>query len=287
MAIQSYMDDIQKIVPISEEEQLNLLQLYAESGSVAVRNKLIEQNLKLVFKVASMYRRSGIPFADLVAEGNLGLIRGIEKYDLDKGVKLGYYLYKWIRALILRHIVRNAHLVKMGTTQAQRKLFFNLAKTKAKARALDQDISDQDIANILGVKVEEVREMEQRLSAPVIRIEASEPDYMGRSSNGSAIHRLLQNRIDNNDEVELPDAQLERAEYSQYVRSVVDAFMERLNDAQRDVFQSRFLREDGEKDTFEVIGERLNGLSKQRIQQIDAELRVKFQKFVSHNQIAL
>lgn len=284
MAIQNYMDDIQKISPMSDEETSDLLQQYAETGSVTVRNKLVEQNLKLVFKVASMYRRSGIPFADLVAEGNLGLIRGIEKFDQGKGVKLGYYLFKWIRALILRHIVRNAHLVKMGTTQAQRKLFFNLAKTKAKARALDQEVSDQQIADILEVKVEEVREMEQRLSAPVIRIEASEPDSM--SGNDSAVQRLLQNRIDNDDGANLPDALLERAEFSQHVRNVVDAFMARLNETQRDVFKYRFLK--GEPDTFEVIGRRMEPLlTKQRVQQIDAELRTKFKKFVSHNQIAL
>ncbi|MHA2426948.1 MAG: sigma-70 family RNA polymerase sigma factor [Candidatus Hermodarchaeia archaeon] len=287
MAIQSYMDEIQKIDPISEEEQLRLLQEYAETQSVAIRNKLVEQNLKLVFKVASMYRRSGIPFADLVAEGNLGLIRGIEKYDLNKGVKLGYYLFKWISALILRHIVRNAHLVKMGTTQAQRKLFFNLAKTKAKARALDQEISDQEIAALFDVTVKDVQEMEQRLSAPVIRIETSEPS--SNSSNDSAIQRLLQDRAENNDdEANLPDALFERAEFSQYVRTVVDEFMARLNDTKREVFRYRFLNENGEPDTFEAIGSRMvPPLRKQRIQQIDAELREKFRKFVSHNQIAI
>lgn len=286
MAIQSYMDEIQKIDPVSEEEQLCLLRQYAETRSVAIRNKLVEQNLRLVFKVASMYRRSGIPFADLVAEGNLGLIRGIEKYDLDKGVKLGYYLFKWISALILRHIVRNAHLVKMGTTQAQRKLFFNLAKTKAKAKALDQEMSDQEIADLFDVTVKDVQEMEQRLSAPVIRIETSEPSSTG--TNDSAIQHLLQERVDNDDDAKLPDALFERAEFSQYVRTVVDAFMERLNDTKREVFRYRFLKEDGEPDTFEEIGSRMvPPLRKQRIQQIDAELREKFRKFISHNQIAI
>ena len=121
-------------------------------------------------------------------------------------------------------------------------------------------------------------------TTPVIRIEASEPD----SKKGAyTINRLLQSRIDNSDDVELPDALLEREELSQHVRGVVEAFTSRLNETQRGVFQARFLTDDGEPDTFEAIGERLNGLTKQRIQQIDAELKVKFKKYLTHNQISL
>ena len=283
MAIQNYMDDIQKINQISDEEMLALLKQYAESRSIAIRNKLVEQNLKLVFKVAGMYRRSGIHFDDLIAEGNLGLIRGVEKYDLNKGVKLGYYLFEWIRALILRHIVSNAHLVKIGTTQAQHKLFFNLGKIKAKAQALNQDISDQDIADALDVKVEEVQEMEQRL-APIVRIEKFEPDPV--DNNDYTVQRMLQNRA-NNDNLGHPDVLFERAEFSQYIRSIAETFMSRLDDTQRDVFQSRFLKEN-KPDTFDVIGKRSEPfLTKQRVQQIEADLKTKFKKFVSHNQIAL
>ena len=296
MPIQNYMNDIRKIKSLDEDSVLDLFRQYRKNptwgkgsrqhdqAGRCLRNKLVEQNLKLVFKVASMYRRTGIPFADLVAEGNLGLIRGVEKFDLDKGVKPGYYLFRWIRAMVLRHIVRNAHLVKMGTTQAQRKLFFNLSKTKAKARAQGKELSDDDVAELLGVKVEEVREMEQRLSAPVIRIEASEPD----SRKGSyAINRLLQDRIDNTNDIELPDALLEREELSSRVRGVVGSFMSRLSETQRGVFKARFLTENGDPDTFEVIGKRLNGLTKQRVQQIDAELKKKFKKYLTHNQISL
>ncbi len=282
--MQDYMNDIRKITPLSQEAISALLIQYAETPTIAIRNKLVEQNLKLVFKVASLYHRNGILFADLIAEGNLGLIRGIEKYNLSKGVKLSYYLYQWIKARILRHIVCNAHLVKMGTTDAQRKLFFNLAKTKAKAQALNPNISDQDIANILDVKVEDVQEMDQRLYSPMIRIKTSELDS---KIEDHRIQRLLQNRVDNTDEENRPDALLERLEHSKYVRDVVDAFMVRLNDTQRNVFQARFLKDDGEPDTFEVIGKRMEPfLTKQRVQQIDAKLRVKFKKFVSHHQIA-
>src|SRR4030067_2097526 len=121
MVIKNFINEIGKIDLISEKETLALLKLYADNPTISIRNKLVEQNLKLVFKVANMYRKSGVPFADLVAEGNLGLIRGIEKFDLNKGVKLGYYLCKWIRALILRYIMCNAHMVNIGTTAAQRK----------------------------------------------------------------------------------------------------------------------------------------------------------------------
>ena len=283
MPIQNYMNDIQKIVPLPDEKITALFKQYEETPTIEIRNILVEQNLKLVFKVASMYRRTGILFADLVAEGNLGLIRGIEKYRLSFNVKPGYYLFKWISAKVLRHIVRNAHLVKLGTTQAQRKLFFNLSKTKAKARAQGLEMSNEEIANLLGVKVEEVDEMDQRLSAPVVRLETAEPDESAKHSS-YIVNRMIQSRINNSEAVDTPDALLEREERSQYVQEIVTDFMSRLNDTQRGVFEARFLAQD-EPDTFETIGEKLNGLTKQRVQQIDAELKVKFRKYLSHNQI--
>ena len=277
------MTDIQCVKPLEEEEMTALLCEYAQNPSTKIRNILVEQNLKLVFKVASMYRRSGIPFDDLVAEGNLGLIRGIEKYDLSKGVKLGYYLFKWIRAMILKHIVNNAHLVKIGTTQAQRKLFFNHAKIKAKARAMGRDITDEEIAEMLEVKPSEVQEMDQRMSAPIIRIDG-EPNVNGIQNN-AASRRVMQH-LDSSDDVERPDTALERAEGAKQLYEAVDKFMSNLNETQRSVFKARSLKEDGEPDTFETIGA-VNGLTKQRVQQIDAELKNKFKKFVSHNQISL
>jgi len=290
MPIQKYMNDIQKIVPKSDVEIMAMLQEYREiykpqngprntPRAIMLRNALVEQNLKLVFKVASMYRRSGIPFADLVAEGNLGIIRGIEKFDINKGVKVGYYLFRWARAMILRYIVRNAHLVKMGTTQAQRKLFFNLSKTKAKAKAQGYDISDKEVAELLGVKEQEVKEMSQRLSAPAIQIEAFDSD------NSSNLQRLLRSRLDNSEDAEAPDSVFEREEFSHNIREIVDTFIDRLNETQACVFKARFCQD--EPKTFETIGQQLNGLTKQRVQQIDAELKGKFKKYLSHNQISL
>jgi len=269
---------------LTPEEEVVLTTEYARTKDIRLRNKIVEHNLRLVFKAASLYHRAGIHFHDLVGEGNLGLIRGVEKYDPTKGVRLGNYVFRWIKAYILRYIVKNAHLVKIGTTQGQRKLFFNLSKTKAKASAQQKELSKQDIADLLGVKVREVEEMEMRLAAPVIRIQAPSSNQ-DPNNTGASLHKLLKERIDAESDEHLPDALLEKEQFNHRVRKAIGEFMISLDDREQDIFRSRLLTDT--KESFKAIGSRWDELSKQRIQQIDAELKMKFKRHLMRSDISL
>jgi len=272
--IQYCITNISILTPAEEEI---LTTEYARTKNVGLRNEIVERNQRLVLKAANLYSRAGVNFSDLVGEGNLGLIRGVEKFDPSRGVKLGNYVFRWIKAYILRYIVKNAHLVKMGTTQAQRKLFFNLAKTKAKAIAQQQDVSKQDIADLLDVKLKEVEEMEMRLAAPTLSIQTNEAE---------GPTRILRDRINSNEELS-PDSILEQKELNHRVREAVDRFMMKLDEREADIFQSRMLIDTGDRDSFKEIGMRWEDLSKQRIQQIDHELKQKFKRFLMRNDISL
>jgi RNA polymerase sigma-32 factor len=169
-SLESYLSEINRFPLLTAEEEQLLARDFRDRGDTRAAHRLVTANLRFVVKVAYDYRSYGFRMADLVQEGNIGLMKAVQKFDPDKGIRLISYAVWWIRAYIQNFILRSWSLVKLGTTQAQRKLFFSLARTK---REMDRLSAEQGagsdshdaakVASRLNVKVGEVREMEQRL----------------------------------------------------------------------------------------------------------------------------
>src|SRR5690606_40401659 len=159
-----YMREVQRHPVLSAEDQRQLAIKYTEGGDVDAAKRLVTSNLRLVVKLAYEYRRAYKNMMDLIQEGNIGLMQAVKRYDPYRGVKLSSYSAWWIFAYILRFILNNWRLVKLGTTQAQRKLFFNLNKERARLAAMGIEPTHEEIAKRLEVDPKEVREMDLRLS---------------------------------------------------------------------------------------------------------------------------
>src|SRR5512132_320219 len=183
-----YLAEINKYPLLTVDEEQRRARLYAKSGDLDAAHKLVTSNLRFVVKVAYEYRSYGIKMADLIQEGNIGLMKAVQKFDPDKGIRLISYAVWWIRAYIQNYILKSWSLVKLGTTQAQRKLFFSLARTK---RELDKmsaehgfDSDGEDAAKIakkLKVKPGEVEEMTQRMEGRDLSLDAPMGDDGGYS----------------------------------------------------------------------------------------------------------
>ncbi len=181
-----YLAEINQFSLLSQDEERRLARLYRRSNDPAAAHHLVTSNLRFVVKVSYEYRSYGIKMADLIQEGNIGLMKAVEKFDPEKGIRLISYAVWWIRAYIQNYILRSWSLVKLGTTQAQRKLFFSLARTKRELEKLeggpgDERLSPQKIAKKLKVKPDEVLEMEQRMEGRDLSLDAPMGDDGGNS----------------------------------------------------------------------------------------------------------
>ncbi|MCC8415932.1 MAG: RNA polymerase sigma factor RpoH [Rickettsia endosymbiont of Gnoriste bilineata] len=165
-----YLQKINKVPSLSQEEEFLLAKAYLEQNDLEAAHKLVTSHLKLVAKIAIRYRNYGLPLNELVSEGNLGLMQAVKKYNPDLGFRLSTYALWWIKASIYEYVLKSWSLVKMGTTAAQKKLFFSLGKIKHKiANLYSRAVTDRDfvqIAQELGVTTNEVSEMNARLSGP-------------------------------------------------------------------------------------------------------------------------
>src|SRR5512132_2322812 len=174
-----YLAEINKYPLLTVDEEQRRARLYAKSGDLDAAHKLVTSNLRFVVKVAYEYRSYGIKMADLIQEGNIGLMKAVQKFDPDKGIRLISYAVWWIRAYIQNYILKSWSLVKLGTTQAQRKLFFSLARTRRELdrtsleHGADSDGRDANkVAKKLRVKPAEVREMELRMEGRDLSLDA-------------------------------------------------------------------------------------------------------------------
>jgi len=168
----AYMRDLRRYPPLPAEEERRLARQYRKGHDPAIARRLAGSQLRLVVRIAREYRTGGASLADLIQEGNLGLLRAIELYDPDRGVRLSNYAAWWIRARILRSVVEGHALVKLGTTATQRRLFFNIGKQRRRLEQEGAAVETGAIARRLGVDEDEVRAMEQRLGPEVSLDEA-------------------------------------------------------------------------------------------------------------------
>ncbi|NLY92930.1 MAG: RNA polymerase factor sigma-32 [Myxococcales bacterium] len=264
----AYMRDVQKYKLLTPEEERELSIRYVETGDLEAARQLVTSNLRLVVKIAYDYRQAYRNLLDLVQEGNIGLMQAVKKYDPYKGVKLSSYAAWWIRAYMLRYILNNFRLVKVGTTQAQRKLFFNLKKEKARLEAMGITPTPELIAERLGVTEGEVISMDRRLSSGEASL-----DKPIRNDEGKSITRLdlLESEGENFDE------ELARVQIEDRLREKIHEFGETLTGKERVIFEQRLLAE--EPKTLQDIGD-AEGVSRERVRQIEKRLIGKLREYL-------
>ncbi len=265
-----YLQEIRKYPMLEADEEYMLAKSYAEHGDADSAQKMITSHLRLVAKIAMGYRGYGLPISEVISEGNVGLMHAVKRFDPDKGFRLATYAMWWIRASIQEYVLRSWSLVKIGTTAAQKRLFFNLRKVKSQIAAIDDNALHPDqvkqIATRLKVSEEEVISMNERLTgdaslnAPV------------RSDEGTSEWQDW--LID-----ESPDQETRLGESEEFSErmDMVNSAMQTLNEREKAIFRARRLEEPPQ--TLEQLAQEY-GVSRERIRQIEVRAFEKVQQAV-------
>jgi RNA polymerase sigma-32 factor len=266
--MQQYLREVQRHALLSPEDEHALAVKYVGTGDVAAAARLVTANLRLVVKIAYEYRRAYKNIMDLVQEGNIGLMQAVKRYDPYRGVKLSSYAAWWIRAYILRFILNNWRLVKLGTTQAQRKLFFNLNKEKARLSAMGIEPSSAEIARRLGVEEQEVTDMDRRLSSGEMSLDAPVGDTEGRPVSRLEMMPTTASG---------PDTAVADGEIQQMVKAKLADFRTTLKGKDVDIFDERLVAE--EPLTLQELGDKF-GISRERVRQLEARLTGRLREYL-------
>ena len=267
--LSAYMREVQRHALLSPEEEHRLaVDYHKHPEDVAAAARLVTANLRLVVKIAYEYRRAYKNMMDLIQEGNIGLMQAVKKYDPYRGVKLSSYAAWWIRAYMLRFILNNWRLVKLGTTQAQRKLFFNLSKEKSRLSALGIEPTDAEIAKRLNVSESDVAEMDKRLARSDASLDASVGE-----SDGRAVARVELMPAPGN----TPDQIAEGAELSELLLDRLEEFRASLSGKDVIIFDKRLVAD--EPLTLQELGDEF-GVSRERVRQLEARLTGKLREYL-------
>ena len=264
-----YLTEIRKFPMLTKDEEFMLAKRWREHEDSQAAHRLVTSHLRLVAKIAMGYRGYGLPIGEVISEGNVGLMQAVKKFEPDKGFRLATYAMWWIRASIQEYILRSWSLVKMGTTAAQKKLFFNLRKAKAEISAFNEGDLHPDavdhIATKLGVTNADVISMNRRLSGP-----DSSLNSPLRSDSESEWQDWLQDDTAVSQEVRFAESQ----EYGQRMGLLGDA-MQGLTDRERHILTERRLKDD--PTTLEELAGQY-GVSRERVRQIEVRAFEKLQK---------
>ena len=265
----TYLQKIRKFPMLDAAEEYILAKNWRDKGDKESAHKLVTSHLRLVAKIATGYRGYGLPMSELVSEGNIGLMTAVKKFDPEKGFRLATYAMWWIKASIQEYILRSWSLVKIGTTAAQKKLFFNLRKMKNQIMRSDQSdlLPDQvtEIANRLEVTEDEVSSMEQRMKGPEKSLNATISDENGDSEWQDWV-------VDENADQEL---QIAHRQETTKRKALLDKAMSILNEREKEILFDRRLNE--EPKTLEELSQKYN-ISRERIRQIENRAFEKLQK---------
>lgn len=257
--LQVYMQEVNRHPLLTREEELRLAELFQKTGDVHAAYRLVASNLRLVVKIANQYHRNPLSLLDLIQEGNIGLMQAVKKYDPTRGVKLSSYAAWWIRAYILRYIMDNWRMVKLGTTEAQRKLFFKLRQEQERLVSQGFEPTPKLLAERLNVTEQDVVEMDQRLGHDEVSLDAP----MGEEGSPSRAERILPSSATPADE-RLGSEQLKKI-----FREKLADFAKNLSEKERYIFEKRLIAD--EPLTLQDIGNHY-GVSRERARQIEAHL---------------
>ena len=265
--LSSYMEQIKKFPLLEAKEEYMLAKAWKNQGDVKAAHKLVTSHLRLVAKIASGYRGYGLPLSDLISEGNIGMMHAVKRFEPEKGFRLATYAMWWIKASIQEYILRSWSLVKIGTTAAQKKLFFNLKKIKSKISAIeDGDLTPDQVDKIateLSVPHKEVISMNRRISGSDYSLNSPVTD----DSSGEWQDWL-------EDDTQNQEASFADTEEYLIKKNILSDSLEYLNERERDIISERQLSENPL--TLEELSNRY-GVSRERIRQIEAKAFEKLQ----------
>lgn len=265
-----YLQEIRRFPILEAEEEFMLAKRLREHGDVAAAHKLVTSHLRLVAKIAMGYRNYGLPMADLIAEGNIGLMRAVKKFEPERGFRLTTYAIWWIKASLHEYLLNSWSIVKIGSQTAQKKLFFGLRRLKARLGILEGgDMLDEQVEQIareMNVKESDVVAMNQRMSS-----RDSSLNMQILDDGGEELQDFLVDESDNQEVL------LSRAEESARGKKLLFDGLATLNERERHIIKERFLRED--PITLEALGVHY-GISRERVRQIEARAFQKLQAAV-------
>jgi RNA polymerase sigma-32 factor len=257
--IEAYISAVNRLPMLSHEEEISLARRLRDKNDLGAAQKLVLSHLRLVVSIARGYLGYGLPHADLIQEGNIGLMKAVKRFDPDQNVRLVSYAMHWIKAEMHEYILKNWRLVKVATTKAQRKLFFNLRSHKESLDAMTQAQVD-DLAKSLNVKREEVIEMETRMSGHDIALEAPSDD---EDDKFAPIGYLSS---DSNE----PTKALEAQQYDRLQSEGLETALGKLDARSRRIVEARWLsNDDGSGATLHELADEF-GVSAERIRQIES-----------------
>jgi RNA polymerase sigma-32 factor len=264
-SIEAYIQAANRVPMLADGEEFVLARRFRDEDDLEAARRLVLSHLRLVVAVARGYLGYGLPHADLIQEGNIGLMKAVKRFDPDRGVRLVSFAMHWIKAEIHEYVLKNWRLVKIATTKAQRKLFFNLRSMKQSFATLGPD-EVAEVAKKLGVKPEEVMEMETRMTGGDIALEPTVDDEEDHFA--PIAYLAAESSIE-------PSAQLERKQYDRLQDEGLRDALAKLDDRSRVIVQRRWLVDDGEEAAtlHELAAE--YGVSAERIRQIEVKAMQK------------
>jgi RNA polymerase sigma-32 factor len=270
-----YLQEIRKFPMLAPEEELELSRRWRDHQDMDAAHKLVTSHLRLVAKIAMGYRGYGLPVGELISEGNVGMMQAVKRFDPDRGFRLATYAMWWIRAAIQEYILHSWSLVKMGTTAAQKKLFFNLRRLKGQMQAIeDGDLQPEQVAKIahaLDVPEQDVVSMNRRLSAPDHSLNAP----VRADSEGEWQDWLV-------DESDSQETSIADHEEMSGRKALLANALKTLNERERHILIERRLKDD--PTTLEDLSQQYN-ISRERVRQIEVRAFEKLQKAM-HTQVA-
>ena len=267
-----YMAELRHHAPITREEEQELARRWVESGDVEAARQLVVSNLRLVVKIAMEYRRAWTNTLDLIQEGNIGLMEAVQRFDPYQGVKLSTYAVYWIRAYILKYILDNMRSVRLGTTRAQRKLFYRLNKEKRELERQGYEVTPKLIAERLDVSEQDVVDMESRLSRPDLSMDARVRDEDGSATYGDFMEAGG----------ESAEREVGQGELAQVFQQHIEAFKKELEPRDLQILEERMLAE--EPRTLADMGREFE-VSRERVRQLEARLVERLRDYMKERMV--
>lgn len=267
--VQRYLADVRGYEVLSREEERRVARVFRETEDPAAERLLVNSNLRLVVKIALEYRAGRGSMLDLIQEGNVGLMHAVRKYDPEKNIRLASYAQWWIRAYILKYLMDNHKMIRIGTTQAQRKLFYNLKKEQARLTRQGLVPTVALLARSLRVREREIIEMQARLSG-----DESSLDAPLREEEDGTLGDMLA------DDAESIDDAVERAETARRLRACLNAFAQTLEGRDVDLWHRRMIAD--EPNTLQEMGD-LFGVSRERARQLEKRIALRLEDFVKEH----
>ena len=264
-----YLAEVRKYPLLTPEEEKEYAVRYQESGDKVAAERLVTSNLRLVIKIAFQYHRQWANVLDLIQEGNVGLVEALSRYDPSREIRFSSYAQYWIRAMILRFLLDNYALVRLGTSRAGRQLFFQLQKERNRLAAMGIEPSAKRIAENLGVSEADVHDVDQHMRAPALSLHAP----AGDSEDGRPLSEVVPET-----DAEDPEDAASRSEFLAMYRGRLAEFAAKITDErERIIWDERLVA--GEQTSLATLGERF-GVSKERVRQVEARLKKRLRQYI-------